>query len=90
MWPNDSDPELIYLTDGASKGVMQILNCVIRGEGDGVILCPKTSALILLLKTSFISCILYRFADSSSGSTVSTLLSYHITLRWFSCSLLSR
>lgn len=32
-----SDPELIFLTDGASKGVMQILNCVIRGEGDGVI-----------------------------------------------------
>ncbi|GAY36267.1 hypothetical protein CUMW_021020 [Citrus unshiu] len=26
-----SDPELIFLTDGASKGVMQTLNCVIRG-----------------------------------------------------------
>lgn len=33
---NDSDPELIYLTDGASKGVMQILNTIIHGEGDGV------------------------------------------------------
>ena len=33
----DSDPELIYLTDGASKGVMQILNTIIRGEGDGVL-----------------------------------------------------
>ena len=32
-----SDPELIYLTDGASKGVMQILNTIIRGEGDGVL-----------------------------------------------------
>lgn len=33
----DSDPELIFLTDGASKGVMQILNTVIRGPSDGVI-----------------------------------------------------
>ena len=32
-----SDPELIYLTDGASKGVMQILNTIIRGQDDGVI-----------------------------------------------------
>ena len=32
-----SDPELIYLTDGASKGVMQILNTIIRGAGDGVL-----------------------------------------------------
>ena len=32
----DSDPELIYLTDGASKGVMQLLQTVIRGSGDGV------------------------------------------------------
>ncbi|KAI8021005.1 Glutamate--glyoxylate aminotransferase 2 [Camellia lanceoleosa] len=31
-----SDPELIFLTDGASKGVMQILNTIIRGEQDGV------------------------------------------------------
>ncbi|KAF2301665.1 hypothetical protein GH714_028556 [Hevea brasiliensis] len=33
-----SDPELIFLTDGASKGVMQILNTIIRGEGDGVLM----------------------------------------------------
>lgn len=33
-----SDPELIFLTDGLSKGVMQILNAIIRGEGDGEIL----------------------------------------------------
>ena len=39
--PNYSDPELIYLTDGASKGVMQILNAIIRGEGDGVTYLPK-------------------------------------------------
>lgn len=51
-----SDPELIFLTDGASKGVMQILNCVIRGEGDGVIyvstitesmLCPSIDYVFL-------------------------------------------
>lgn len=33
------DPELIFLTDGASKGVMQLLNALIRDERDGV-LCP--------------------------------------------------
>jgi hypothetical protein len=32
-----SDPELIYLTDGASKAVMQTLNTIIKGAGDGVI-----------------------------------------------------
>ncbi|KAK4402755.1 Glutamate--glyoxylate aminotransferase 2 [Sesamum angolense] len=31
-----SDPELIFLTDGASKGVMQILSTIIRGAHDGV------------------------------------------------------
>jgi glutamate--glyoxylate aminotransferase len=31
-----SDPELIFLTDGASKGVMQLLNVIIRDEKDGV------------------------------------------------------
>ncbi|XP_027154531.1 glutamate--glyoxylate aminotransferase 2 [Coffea eugenioides] len=48
-----SDPELIYLTDGASKGVMQILNAIIRGEGDGVLVpvpqYPLYSATISLL-----------------------------------------
>lgn len=44
---NYSDPELIYLTDGASKGVMQILQTIIRGPGDGVnislrVLCRLT------------------------------------------------
>lgn len=34
----NSDPELIYLTDGASKGVMQILQTIIRGPSDGVII----------------------------------------------------
>lgn len=34
---NDSDSELIYLTDGASKGVMQILQTIIRGQSDGVL-----------------------------------------------------
>ncbi|AAF87015.1 putative transferase [Arabidopsis thaliana] len=48
-----SDPELIFLTDGASKGVMQILNCVIRGNGDGILVpvpqYPLYSATISLL-----------------------------------------
>lgn len=35
-FPFGSDPELIYLTDGASKGVMQILNTIIRNNKDGV------------------------------------------------------
>ncbi|OAP17057.1 GGT2 [Arabidopsis thaliana] len=48
-----SDPELIFLTDGASKGVMQILNCVIRGQKDGILVpvpqYPLYSATISLL-----------------------------------------
>jgi hypothetical protein len=36
------DPELIFLTDGASKGVMQMLNALIRNENDGV---RKTCAI---------------------------------------------
>lgn len=41
IFTNCSDPELIYLTDGASKGVMQILNTIIRGEKDGVLNRPE-------------------------------------------------
>lgn len=37
-WTDFSDPELIFLTDGASKGVMQILNAIIRSDRDGVII----------------------------------------------------
>ncbi|KAL9268300.1 Glutamate--glyoxylate aminotransferase 2-like protein [Drosera capensis] len=47
-----SDPELIYLTDGASKGVMQILNTIIRGSSDGILVpipqYPLYSAAITL------------------------------------------
>ena len=32
-----SDPNLIFLTDGARKGVMQILNTIIRDEKDGIL-----------------------------------------------------
>ncbi|KAF7829322.1 glutamate--glyoxylate aminotransferase 2 [Senna tora] len=53
-----SDPELIYLTDGASKGVMQILNTIIRGQGDGVLVpvpqYPLYSATIALLGGSLV------------------------------------
>ncbi|KAJ8758949.1 hypothetical protein K2173_003187 [Erythroxylum novogranatense] len=53
-----SDPELIFLTDGASKGVMQILNTIIRGAGDGVLVpvpqYPLYSATISLLGGSLV------------------------------------
>lgn len=39
-----SDPELIFLTDGASKGVMQLLNIIVRDKQDGVrVLLTKSS-----------------------------------------------
>lgn len=53
-----SDPELIFLTDGASKGVMQILSTIIRGESDGVLVpvpqYPLYSAAISLFGGSLV------------------------------------
>ncbi|OIV94499.1 hypothetical protein TanjilG_25561 [Lupinus angustifolius] len=53
-----SDPELIYLTDGASKGVMQILNTIIGGLRDGILVpvpqYPLYSATIALLGGSLV------------------------------------
>ncbi|KAL1828719.1 hypothetical protein DCAR_0207974 [Daucus carota subsp. sativus] len=53
-----SDPELIYLTDGASKGVMQILQTIIRGQGDGILVpvpqYPLYSAAITLFGGSLV------------------------------------
>ncbi|KAL8111758.1 hypothetical protein AgCh_019459 [Apium graveolens] len=53
-----SDPELIYLTDGASKGVMQILQTIIRGQGDGILVpvpqYPLYSAAIALCGGSLV------------------------------------
>ncbi|XP_073020061.1 glutamate--glyoxylate aminotransferase 2 [Primulina eburnea] len=53
-----SDPELIFLTDGASKGVMQILNAIIRGPVDGILVpvpqYPLYSATISLLGGSLV------------------------------------
>ncbi|KAK8627432.1 hypothetical protein V6N13_135043 [Hibiscus sabdariffa] len=53
-----SDPEFIFLTGGASIGVMQILNCIIRGEGDGILVpvpqYPLYSATIPLLGGSLV------------------------------------
>lgn len=54
-----SDPELIYLTDGASKGVMQMLNTIIRNERDGVCyyslkaIFALINSVLFLLKTNF-------------------------------------
>lgn len=53
-----SDPELIFLTDGASKGVMQILNTVICNENDGILVpvpqYPLYSATIALCGGSLV------------------------------------
>ncbi|PWZ39042.1 Glutamate--glyoxylate aminotransferase 2 [Zea mays] len=53
-----SDPELIYLTDGASKGVMQMLNAIIRNERDGILVpvpqYPLYSAIISLFGGSLV------------------------------------
>jgi glutamate--glyoxylate aminotransferase len=53
-----SDPELIFLTDGASKGVMQMLNAIIRGDGDGILVpvpqYPLYSAAISLFGGSLV------------------------------------
>ncbi|XP_047318808.1 glutamate--glyoxylate aminotransferase 2 [Impatiens glandulifera] len=53
-----SDPELIFLTDGASKGVMQMLNTIIRGPHDGILVpvpqYPLYSAAISLFGGSLV------------------------------------
>jgi glutamate--glyoxylate aminotransferase len=53
-----SDPELIYLTDGASKGVMQMLNAIIRNGRDGILVpvpqYPLYSAAISLFGGSLV------------------------------------
>ncbi|GER54815.1 alanine aminotransferase 2 [Striga asiatica] len=53
-----SDPELIFLTDGASKGVMQILQAIIRGPADGILVpvpqYPLYSATIALMGGSLV------------------------------------
>jgi glutamate--glyoxylate aminotransferase len=53
-----TDPELIFLTDGASKGVMQMLNAIIRNENDGILVpvpqYPLYSAAITLFGGSLV------------------------------------
>lgn len=53
-----SNPDHIFLTDGASKGVMQILNTVIRNEKDGILVpvpqYPLYSAAISLFGGSLV------------------------------------
>ncbi|KAI3934156.1 hypothetical protein MKW92_044754, partial [Papaver armeniacum] len=54
----DGYPELIFLTDGASKGVMQMLNTIIRSEKDGILVpvpqYPLYSAAISLYGGSLV------------------------------------
>ncbi|XP_050375375.1 glutamate--glyoxylate aminotransferase 2 [Argentina anserina] len=78
-----SDPELIYLTDGASKGVMQILNAIIRGEGDGVLVpvpqYPLYSAAIQLFGGSLVP--YYLEETANWGLDVANLRQSVITAR---------
>ncbi|CAN6452913.1 unnamed protein product [Victoria cruziana] len=64
-----SDPELIYLTDGASKGVMQILNTIIRNNKDGILVpvpqYPLYSAAISLFGGSLVP---YYLEESANWS----------------------
>ncbi|XP_043726285.1 glutamate--glyoxylate aminotransferase 2 isoform X1 [Telopea speciosissima] len=85
-----SDPELIFLTDGASKGVMQILNIIIRGEGDGILVplpqYPLYSAGISLFGGSLISYYLEETANwgldiNSARQSVAQARSRGITVR---------
>ncbi|KAL3379398.1 hypothetical protein AABB24_000221 [Solanum stoloniferum] len=62
-----SDPEHIFLTDGASKGIMQILHTIIRGPNDGVLVpvpqYPLYSATISLYGGSLVPYYLEETAD---------------------------
>ncbi|XP_039130560.1 glutamate--glyoxylate aminotransferase 2-like isoform X2 [Dioscorea cayenensis subsp. rotundata] len=53
-----SDPELVFLTDGASKGVMQMLNTIIGSNKDGILVpvpqYPLYSAAITLFGGSLV------------------------------------
>ncbi|CAN6196633.1 unnamed protein product [Urochloa humidicola] len=85
-----SDPELIYLTDGASKGVMQMLNTIIRNEKDGILVpvpqYPLYSAAISLFGGSLVPYYLEEEANWSLDfvnirQTVSEARSKGITVR---------
>ncbi|KAG5628754.1 hypothetical protein H5410_000471 [Solanum commersonii] len=62
-----SDLEHIFLTDGASKGIMQILHTIIRGPNDGVLVpvpqYPLYSATISLYGGSLVPYYLEETAD---------------------------
>ncbi|KAK4792354.1 hypothetical protein SAY86_022789 [Trapa natans] len=85
-----SDPELIYLTDGASKGVMQLLNAIIRGQGDGILVpvpqYPLYSAAIALFGGSFVPYYLEETANwglsaADLGQSVAQARAKGITVR---------
>nr|AAZ43368.1 AlaT1 [Vitis labrusca] len=85
-----SDPELIFLTDGASKGVMQILNTIIRGERDGILVpvpqYPLYSAAISLYGGSLVPYYLEETANwgldvNNLHSSVAAARSKGITVR---------
>ncbi len=85
-----SDPELIFLTDGASKGVMQILSTIIRGEKDGILVpvpqYPLYSASIALFGGSLVPYFLEETANwgldvNNLHSSVAQARSKGITVR---------
>ncbi|CAK9217287.1 unnamed protein product [Sphagnum troendelagicum] len=70
-----SDPETIFLTDGASKGVQQVLNALIRNEKDGILVpipqYPLYSATITLLGGTLVP--YYLSEEANWGLDVSEL-----------------
>nr|CAD1840935.1 unnamed protein product [Ananas comosus var. bracteatus] len=85
-----SDPELIFLTDGASKGVMQILNTIIRNGNDGILVpvpqYPLYSAAISLYGGSLVPYFLEEEANwgidfNSIRQSVAAARSKGITVR---------
>lgn len=85
-----SDPEVIFLTDGASKGVMQILSTIIRGDRDGILVpvpqYPLYSAAISLYGGSLVPYYLEETANwgldvNSLRQSVSEARSRGITVR---------
>jgi aspartate/methionine/tyrosine aminotransferase len=75
----DSDPEAIFLTDGASKAVQSVLRMLIGGPGDGILIpipqYPLYSATIALYEGSAIPYALDEAADW--GFSRSTLEASH-------------
>lgn len=80
-----SDPELIFLTDGASKGVMQILNTIIRGPSDGVMFLDAQLSTLYCYCLDFSSKPLSSPSFRFTGVGCSALLSISCPIRCLLC-----